>query len=83
MNNNKQYLKIQFLKFLKKKQAYYRYLKYSKFTDKTLKKFLEFTTPYNYVDAAFLWGCTNEGKPYWEKIHQEWDSFVEKIKGDE
>ena len=75
-----QFIKQQFIQFLKQNNAYEQYMlnfnnrsKMSKYySKKAFKKYFKFTEEKLLITNAFDWDKTKEGFDYWDKIDDKW-----------
>lgn len=75
MSNSEQTIKA-FVRFLREHSATnrYQYNVTSRVKSK-LTAFFRRTNPYNLIDCAFNWYCTNEGYGLWCKLDSEWCKY--------
>jgi hypothetical protein len=53
------------------------YLNEYKRGEDALTTFLKMVSPFNLIDAPFVWDSTKEGYKYWRRLDEEWNKLIE------
>lgn len=38
--------------------------------------------PQQFINHAFIWGLTDEGHSFWDRLHTEWVKYLQEIRSD-